>query len=207
MFLLLGLLVSASRLAFVAGSGLALALFLALFARPVVAAICLAPFRFSLRENLYVGWVGLRGAVPIVLATYPVLMGAPAARQIFDLVFFIVVANAIIPGATVRQVTRWLGLESPEQPQPKAVLEVNSLETTLKGELMSFYIDPAVAVTGVSVADLPFPEGAAATLIVRDDELIAPTPTTVVEPGDHIYVVCRPEDVPLVQLMFGRPEA
>ena len=84
MFLLLGLLVFPSRLVPVAGVGLAVALVLAFVARPLVVALCLAPFRFPLTEIAYVGWVGLRGAVPIVLATIPVMSGAPGARVLFD---------------------------------------------------------------------------------------------------------------------------
>ena len=72
---------------------------------------------------------------------------------------------------------------------------------------MSFYIDPVLAVTGVALHELPFPEGAAAALIVRGQELIAPKGHTVLEAGDHIYVFARPEDKPFIQLMFGRPES
>jgi cell volume regulation protein A len=71
---------------------------------------------------------------------------------------------------------------------------------------MSFYIDEALAVAGLPLEDLPFPEGAAATLIIRGQELIPPKGSTVLEPGDHVYVFSRPEDRPLIQLMFGRPE-
>jgi potassium/hydrogen antiporter len=205
MFLVLGLLVFPSRLADVAWVGLALALFLAVIARPAVVALCLLPFGFRARETALIGWAGLRGAVPIILATFPVLAGAPGANRIFDVVFFIVVANAIIPGGTVPWVTRRLGLESPEPPAPLAVLEIESVQP-LEGRLSSFYIDEALAVAGVSLADLPFPEGAAATMIVRGSEIIAPKGNTVLEPGDHVYVLMRPEDEATILLMFGRPE-
>ncbi|MEO7084864.1 MAG: potassium/proton antiporter [Gemmatimonadaceae bacterium] len=112
MFLLLGLLVFPSRLLAVAETGLALALLLAFVARPLVVAICLAPFRYPPREIAYVGWVGLRGAVPIILATIPVMSGAPGARSLFDVVFFVVVVGSILPGSTVPWVTRKLGLLS-----------------------------------------------------------------------------------------------
>ena len=206
MFLVLGLLVFPSRLAEVAWVGLALALFLAIIARPVVVALCLLPFGFKVKEIALVGWAGLRGAVPIILATFPVLAGAPGAGRIFDVVFFIVVANAIVPGGTVPWVTRRLGLESSEPPAPMAVLEIESVQP-LRGRLASFYIDEALAVAGVSLADLPFPEGAAATMIVRGTEIIAPKGGTILEPGDHVYVLMRPEDEPTIMLMFGRPES
>jgi cell volume regulation protein A len=206
MFLVLGLLVTPSRLLNVAWLGLALALFLSLVARPLVVTLCLLPFRYPAKEIAYIGWVGLRGAVPIILGTFPVLAGAPGAMFIFDMVFFIVVVNAFIPGATLPWVTRRMGLEVAEPPSPKAVLEIESMQP-LNGELMSFYVDPALAVTGVKLQELPFPEGAAAALIVRGQELVAPKGQTVLQAGDHIYVFSRREDKPFIQLMFGRPES
>jgi cell volume regulation protein A len=106
MYLLLGLLVVPSRLPEVAVPAVALGLLLALVARPVAVALCLAPFRFAPRVVAYLGWVGLRGATPIILATFPVLVQAPGAERIFHVVFFVVVANALVPGATVRAATR-----------------------------------------------------------------------------------------------------
>jgi cell volume regulation protein A len=205
MFLMLGLLVFPSRLIEVAPIGLALALFLAVVARPVVVAACLLPFRYRSREVGYIGWVGLRGAVPIILATFPVLAGAPGGERLFTLVFFIVVVNAIVPGATVAWVTRKLHLESDEPPAPAAVLEIESRQP-LEGALLSYYVDEALAVTGVPLADLPFPEGAAVTMIVRGHTLIAPKGTTVLEPGDHVYIVAGTADLALIHLMFGRAE-
>ncbi|HJU65879.1 MAG TPA: cation:proton antiporter, partial [Gemmatimonadaceae bacterium] len=205
MFLVLGLLVFPSRLAEVAPLGLGLALFLAIIARPAVVALCLAPFRYPMKEVLYIGWVGLRGAVPIILATFPVLAGAPGAERIFDIVFFVVVANAFIPGSTVAWVTRRFGLESRDPPAPKAVIEIESMQP-LNGELLSFYIDHALAVAGVALSDLPFPDGTVVTMLVRGHDLVAPRGATVLEPGDHIYVFTRPEDRPFIQLLFGRPE-
>ncbi|HEU4642636.1 MAG TPA: potassium/proton antiporter [Gemmatimonadaceae bacterium] len=205
MFLVLGLLVYPSRLIQVAGVGLLLALFLCLIARPLVVALCLVPFRYSSREIAYVGWVGLRGAVPIILAIYPVLAHAPGATRVFDIVFFIVVVNAIVPGITVPWVTRRLGLEADEPPSPPAVMEIESRQP-LSGALLSFHIDEALAVTGVPLSELPFPEGAAATIVIRGRELLAPKGHTTLEAGDHVYIVTRPEDEPFIRLMFGRPE-
>jgi cell volume regulation protein A len=205
MFLILGLLVYPSRLLSVAGVGLAIAVLLVFVVRPLVVALCLLPFRYPGKEVLYIGWVGLRGAVPIVLATFPVLAGAPGAGRLFDLVFFIVVACALVPGATVAWVTQKLGLQTKEPPAPQAVLAIESRQP-LQGELMSFYIDEALVVAGVPLEDLEFPEGAAVTLIVRKDRLVPPKRSTVLEPGDHVHVIARPEDKPFIQLMFGRPE-
>lgn len=205
MFLVLGLLAFPSRLAHVGWAGLVLALFLAVVARPLVVALCLLPFRYTRRDIVYVGWVGLRGAVPIILATFPVLAGAPGAERIFDVVFFIVVVNALVPGATVPWVTRRLGLESSDPPRPQAVLEIESRQQ-LTGELLSFYVDDSLAVTGVPLAELPFPESAAVTLLVRGDSLIAPKGDTALAAGDHVYVFSKPEDRPFILLLFGRPE-
>jgi cell volume regulation protein A len=206
MFLLLGLLVFPSRLGEMAGLGLGIALLLAILIRPLVVALCLAPFRYSPREIAFIGWVGLRGAVPIVLATYPVLVGAPGADRIFHLVFFIVVVGAIIPGGTVAAATRRLALGSPQPPAPHALLAIES-RVPLEGDLMSFYIDDALVVCGLRLDELDFPEGASVALIVRGDRLVAPKGTTRLEPGDHVYVVAQEEDRPFIQLTFGRPEA
>ncbi len=206
MFLILGLLVFPSGLVEVAGPGVGLALLLAFVARPLVVALCLAPFGYPRVETLYIGWVGLRGAVPIVLATYPVLVGAPGAERIFHLVFFIVVVNALVPGGTVAWVTRRLGLQKAELPAPHAVLAIES-RLPLEGELLSFYIDEALVVAGIALEELDFPEGSSVMLIVRGNRLVAPKGSATLEPGDHVYVVTQAEDRGLMQLMFGRPEA
>jgi cell volume regulation protein A len=206
MFLVMGLLVFPSRLVQVAPVGLLIAAFLTLVARPVVVWLCLLPFRYAAREVAYVCWVGLRGAVPIILGSFPVLAGAPGGERIFDIVFFVVVVSAFVPGATVPWLARRLGLRSTEPPAPQAVLEIESARP-LKGELASFYIDDALAVTGARLADLPFPEGTSVTLIVRDGELLAPRGDTVLQPGDHAYIFSRAEEKSLIQLMFGRPES
>jgi potassium/hydrogen antiporter len=205
MFFLLGLLVTPSRLLPVAALGLGLSLFLIVFARPIVVAFCLAPFAYTKRDVVFVGWAGLRGAVPIVLATFPVLAGAPGAERIFNLVFFIVVVSALLQGGTVRRLTRLLNLESTEGPRPPAVLEIESAQP-LRGELLSFYIDPALGMEGETISNLPFPPGSAATLIVRGQELIAPKGNTVLHAGDHVYVLTPPEERAFIELMFGRPE-
>lgn len=203
MFLMLGLLVFPSRLLAVAPTGLALGLFLAFAARPVVVVLCLLPFRYGWRESLYVGWVGLRGAVPIILATMPVMAGVPAAEPIFHLVFFIVVVTAVVPGGTVGWVTRRLGLAADEPAPPAAVLEINSLQP-LAGDIVGFTIAEPTAACGATIAQLPFPPGANVMLLIRGEELIAPRGTTLLEPGDHLFVFCKPEDRAFIDLVFGR---
>jgi cell volume regulation protein A len=205
MSLVFGLLVFPKQLPSVAVTGLLLAFVLVFIARPTVAALILLPFRFAKKEIGYVGWIGLRGAVPIVLSIYPVLSQAPGAHEIFNVVFFIVVVNAILPGSTVPWATRAFGMEVDEPPRPHAVLELESM-VPLRGELMTFYVDEALAVAGAPLADLPFPDGAAAALIIRGEEMIPPKGSTVLMPGDYIYLFARPEDRQFILLMFGRPE-
>ena len=205
MFLLLGLLVNPRDLVPVATIGLILGLLLAFVARPLVVALCLWPLGFARREVGYIGWVGLRGAVPIILATVPVLAGAPGARGIFNIVFFIVVVNAFIPGATVPWLTRWLRLERAGGGTESPVLALNSREP-LEGLLLSFHVDAALAVAGLTVTDIGLPEGSAVILVVRGRALLPPAAGLALEPGDHVYIVCRPDDQPLVQLLFGRPD-
>jgi potassium/hydrogen antiporter len=205
MFLMLGLLAYPSQLLDVLPEGILLGLFLAFVARPAVVFPLLLPFRYPLREMTYVSWVGLRGAVPIILASYPVLSAAPGAQGIFNLVLLMVVVNALVPGGTVPWVTRWLGMESGEPPAPPAVLEMTTMQP-VRGEIMSFHVSPALAVSNATLTDLPFPEGAAVMLIVRGDELVPPRGNTELLPGDHVHVFCRPEDRDFLMLMFGRPE-
>jgi cell volume regulation protein A len=207
MFLVLGLLVFPSRLAAVAGIGVAVAAALVLVARPVAVLLCMLPFRraYTIGEVAFVSWAGLRGAVPIVLGTFPVMAGVPGSERLFDLVFFVVVLNSILPGATLRWVARRLGLESGEAPPPRAVLEITASHR-LDRDVLSFHVAPASAVAGAALRDLPLPPGALVMLMVRGKELVAPRGGTVLLPGDHVYVLCRPEEQALVQLMFGQQE-
>lgn len=119
MFLTLGLLVFPSQLPAVAAPGLAVTAILMLVARPLSVFICLAPFRrFDWRAKLFVSWAGLRGAVPIVLATFPIVAGVPGAQTIFNIVFFVVLVSSVIQGPTLGWLTKRLGLEA-EEPRPE----------------------------------------------------------------------------------------
>jgi len=205
MFLMLGLLSTPHELVKLAVPGLTVGLALALVARPLIAVVLLTPFRFPLRESLYVGWVGLRGAVPIVLATIPVLAQAPGSKVLFDLVFFIVVVNAIVPGATVGWMTRKLKLMSDAPPPPSAVLEINSTHS-LEGELVSYYLRPESASAGATISEVPLPDSAVIALIVRGTRLVSPKGSTVLEPGDHVYLFCQAAELPLIDLLLGQRE-
>lgn len=205
MFLMLGFLVFPSRILSVALPGVLLALFLACVARPVAVAVCLLPFRYPAREVGYIGWVGLRGAVPIILATYPVLSGVAEAARVFDIVFFLVVVNSLVPGATIRKVTKWLKLDAPPVVVPRATLEITSMGP-IEGDLLSFHVHSSVLACDMAVRDLGLPEGASIALIVRGAQLVAARGSTVLRAGDQVHLLCRHDDRALVTLLFGRPE-
>lgn len=205
MFLVLGLLVFPSRVAGAAGPGLFLAAALTLVARPVAVAACVLPFGYTLRDAAFVAIVGLRGAVPIVLATIPVMAGVPGARHIFDVVFFVVIVNTLLPGAVVPLIARRLHVTATTPPEPAATVVIES-GTPVRGGLRSYFVDEALSVCGAALADIPFPEGAAITMIVRGSQLLVAEGSSVLRPGDHVYVLARPEVEPMVQLLFGRPE-
>ena len=202
MFLMLGLLVFPSQLGDVAWQGLAVGLFLATIARPLATALCLLPLKFEPKEVAYIGWAGLRGAVPIILATFPLLAGVERADRLFNLVFFVVVVSSVIPGATLRVVTRKLGMLVPRRPAPPAVLEVNAAKH-LEGELVPFYVDETVAVAGAKLSELDFPAGSSVLLVVRGETMLAARGNTRLQPGDHAFVFCSPDDRPLIELLFG----
>jgi cell volume regulation protein A len=202
MFLMLGLLVFPSRLAEIAMVGLGIALALAFIARPLVVALCLAPFRLPVREVGYVGWVGLRGAVPIVLATIPVMSGVPDSRELFDLVFFIVVIGSFLPGSTVPWVSRRLGvLAQVMNPTMESPIIVEQPQGDM--QLRMFRIEPTVAVFGAAVGEIPLPAGCAITVIDRGGTVLAPRRAIVLEDADSVYVLYKQEDAQLVELMFG----
>lgn len=204
MFLMLGLLAYPSRLTPVAGIGLLLGLVLAFVARPLVVAACLWPFGGSKREIGYIGWVGLRGAVPIILATFPVMESLPEGDRVFHIVFFIVVCSALVPGASIVPLARRLGLNQPGGPDPVAAIELNSLQH-LSGDIHAYLITPAVIACDATLAEISFPPGASAILVMRGQELLAARGQTRLLDGDHVYVFCKPEDEPLIGLILGEP--
>jgi cell volume regulation protein A len=205
MFVVLGLLSFPSRVLAIAPKGLVLAAMLAFVARPLAVAVCLVPFRFRLAEILLIGWVGLRGAVPIVLATMPVLARVDGGERIFDAVFFVVLGSALVQGSTARTVAERLHLAARSPPAQEALVEIEATRV-LDEEVLSFFISPVSAVCGARIADIPFPGRSAAMLVVRKADLIAPRGDTVLRDGDHVFVFCGPDDVAMVSLLFGRPE-
>jgi cell volume regulation protein A len=202
MFVLLGLLVFPSRLLPTLGMGLALALALAFVARPLAVLLVLAPFRPPWRETIFVSWVGLRGAVPIVLATYPVLRGVPSGDELFHLVFFAVVVNALVPGATVGLAARWLGIARAAAPPPAVSVELVSLRE-FPGEFVWYVVHPVSAVAGACVRDLSLPETCLAVMIVRGESVLVPRGDTLLEPGDQVCMFVTADARGLADLLFG----
>lgn len=204
MFLMLGLLVTPSDLVPVAKIGILLGLILAAVARPLVVALCMLPFGGPKKEMGFTAWVGLRGAVPIILATFPTMAGLPEGGRVFHIVFFIVVFSALVPGASILPLARRLRLEQTGGPDPAAALELNSLKQ-LDGDILVYRIRPSVIACDATLAEISFPPGASVILVMRGDQLLAARGPTKLLDGDHVYVFCKPQDEPLMGLIFGEP--
>ncbi|HNP72802.1 MAG TPA: potassium/proton antiporter [Kouleothrix sp.] len=187
MFLTLGLLVFPSRLLPVAGSGLLAAAFLIVLARPLSVILALAPFRMRLREMLMVSWVGLRGAVPIVLATFPLLAGLPHADLIFNMVFFIVVTSVLLQGTSIPLVGRLLGVGSP--PVAPRATRLFVPRVTVRSHVAEFEIDARSRFRGATVLDLGLPPGALVVAINRGSDRIVPGGGTVLRAGDQLLIL------------------
>lgn len=188
MFLTLGLLVFPSRLLTIVGHGLLLSIFLIFIARPIGVLISLLPIRIGLREKAMVGWVGLRGAVPIVLATFPLLSNVPAASTIFDLVFFIVLTSVIVQGTTIPVVARWLGVHEPVRLRPRPPIEFEPTDG-ISGNLVEIEVPVYSDAVGKQIVDLGLPPGALFVLIGRGASFVVPGGSTVLEAGDNILLL------------------
>lgn len=202
MFVVLGLLSFPSRLIDVAPEGLLIALVLILVARPIAVFLALAPFRFELREMTFLSWVGLKGAVPITLATFPLLLGLPVGPLLFNVVFFVVLVSALTQGVTLPVFARKLGLQLPAQPEPAVTLEITSLQH-VDGDIVEYTVGEATRAAGRRVRDLALPDGVVIALISRGEEMIPPRGSTSIQAEDHVFVVLRPGVRPLVDRIFS----
>lgn len=189
MFLILGLLVFPSRLPAVAGSALLFTAFMILVARPLSVLLTLLPLRLGLPDKAFLAWGGLRGAAPIVLATFPALAGIPQAETIFDFVFFVVLASVLIQGTTSRLAARVLGVEAPPSP---AVLAEDTHKEMLAGQLREVILPPTSGALGRSLVELALPSGFLVVLIYRAGESLVPNGDTVLQGGDHLLVLAEP---------------
>ncbi len=203
MFLLIGLVIAPGRLARAAPDGIALGLLLALVARPLATLLCLLPARYPPREALLVGAAGLRGAVPVVLASFPLLAGVPGAQRAIDVVLVVSLVSAFVPGATLPWITRRLGGLAKGPPEEPPALEI-AVGHPLDGDLLSFTVHAASAVAGAAIGDLSLPEHATVVLVLRGGTLLGARSETVLRPGDHVTVSCRPDERDLVLLLFGQ---
>ena len=205
MFLLLGLLVFPSQLLDVAWSALAVAAVLVFVARPLATLASLAWFRVPLRHQGVVAWVGLRGATPIVLATFPLLEGVEQAALIFDVVFFVVVVSVLVQGTTVTPVARLFGSLRPAPPEPDRLLEAGRPlpdGTTLRDVV----VPRGSAVDDRALVEAGLPREALVVLIQRGAQQLVPTGSTHLQAGDRLLVLA--DDNALAALRDRlRPEA
>ena len=192
MFLALGLLVFPSRLDDVWFEGTALALLLVFIARPLSAALATAFDRFSPGERLVVGWAGLRGAVPVVLATFPVIEGIPHSREFFNIVFFAVVISTLLQGTTVEWLARKLGVTTTEPALPRPLVETGTVRR-LGAEIVEYPVGPDDAIVGQLVRELGLPRDALLSVIVRGEEALLPRGSTRIEAADRLHVLVREE--------------
>jgi len=198
MFLTLGLLVFPSRIIPVMGAGIACSFFLMLIARPVGVLISLLFAQLQWREKILVSWVGLRGAVPIVLATFPLLAGIPEAESIFHVVFFIVLTSALLQAWSISTVARLLGLQAPferKQRYPIEYAPVEGDDTSLEDLVIPFN----AAVAGRPLVELGLPRDALIVLVSRNGIFFVPGGGTVLEEGDIVQVLVSGKALPEVR--------
>jgi cell volume regulation protein A len=187
MFVLLGLLVNPRELGDDILPALVIGLVLTMVARPLSVFACLSPFRVPWRQQTLMSWAGLRGAVPIILATIPMVGGVEGSRRIFNIVFVLVVVYTLIQGPTLPWLARKLRLGDDNEAADLGI-ESAPLER-LRGHLLSLTVDRDSRMHGVEVSELRLPEGASVTLVVRGGDSFVPSPTTVLQRGDELLVV------------------
>lgn len=187
MFVLLGLLVTPHDLLDDTWPAIVIGLVLTVVARPLEVILSLLPFRVPWPEKALLSWAGLRGAVPIILATIPMVNGVEDSQRIFNIVFVLVVVYTLIQGPTLPWLARKLRLGDSSEAADLGI-ESAPLER-LQGHLLSVAIPGESRMHGVEVAELRLPTGSAVTLVVRDGESFVPLPTTVLRRGDELLVV------------------
>lgn len=193
LFLTLGLLVFPSQVFPYMGIGLLISLFLIIVARPVSVFLSLVFFKMKLRRRFYISWVGLRGAVPIVFATYPLLAGIDKANMIFNIVFFISVTSVLIQGTTLSIVAKWLNVALPEK--AKKITELDQLVLDLpKSSLQEFEILSDFHAVNKRIVDLNFPKSAFIVMIKRNREYIRPGGSTELEAKDILMVLADSQE-------------
>jgi len=197
MFLLLGLLAWPQRIPQNALAALAVAATLMLVARPAAVFACLAPFRFSLREKMFVSWVGLRGAVGIFLASIPLLVGLPNAHIFFDVAFVVVLTSLLIQGWTISAAARALQVALPRSdPAPRRV------ELDLPGQLEQELVGYAVGQNSPYLRRRLAPSWAKLNLVIRQERILTPEEAGDVREGDYVYFLAPPEKAQMLDRFF-----
>lgn len=206
LFLTLGLLVFPSEIVPYLGIGMLISLFLIFVARPVGVFLSLVFFKMKLRRRFYISWVGLRGAVPIVFATYPLLAGIEKAHMIFNIVFFISVTSVLIQGTTLSLVAKWLHVALPEK--AKKITEMDKFILELpKSSLQEFEIIPGLHAVNKRIVDLNFPKSIFIVMIKRNGAYIRPGGSTELEAKDVLMVLAdRREDFEKVSACLHKPD-
>lgn len=194
MFLMLGLLVTPSALLGNALGALAVGLVLIFVARPVAVALCLAPFRFAWREQAFVAWVGLRGAVPIILALFPWLAGIENWQVFFNLAFFVVLVSLLLQGWTVAPLARWLKLEVPSRSGRMQRVELG-MPGQEEFELVGYRIEDDSPIVDGAPGHVDWPGETRPVVTIRDGRVLRADQLEALQTGDQIYLLARPLDL------------
>jgi cell volume regulation protein A len=192
MFFALGLLVFPHQFGDIAVEGTTLALILVFVARPLATFLVALPERFTVSESVVLGWGGLRGAVPVVLATFPVIHHVPHSLEFFNIVFFAVLLSTLLQGATFEPLARRLGLTTGEPALPRPLAETGTIRR-LGAEVVEYPVAASDAIAGRMVRELGLPRDALLNVIVRGDQAIPPRGSTRIEDGDRLHVLVRQE--------------
>jgi len=203
MFVTLGLLVFPSHILPVIGIGLLTSIFLMLVARPASVFISLAFSNLGWKERTFTSWVGLRGAVPVVLATFPLLAGLPDAALIFNVVFFIVLTSALLQGWSTPVAARLLRLEAPHEPKRRYPIEFAPLEG-VDTELVDLIVPYNSTVAGKSIIELDLPQDSLIVLVGRNESFIVPSGGTILQESDTALVLVNKNNLPAVRAIFEK---
>jgi cell volume regulation protein A len=201
MFIILGLLATPTRVKGVAIPALFTAAVLILVARPIAVALALAPFRFPWREKTYLAWVGLRGSVPMVLATYPLIAGLKHAQLFFDVAFFIVLVSLIVQGWTVAPVARLLGLQMPRTSARILRTDVD-LPGTQGFEIVSYRVSNSSALIGRKPKTLPLADVSRIVSVTRNGRLLPYKEWGGLQAGDYVSLLAAKTELPTLDAVF-----
>ncbi len=193
LFLTLGLLVFPSQILPVINIGLIISVFLMLVARPVSVFLSLAFFKMHNRYRWLISWVGLRGAVPIVFATYPLLAGVEKSQMIFNIVFFISLTSVLIQGTTLPKIAKWLHVALPAKVKPKSPVD-ELLSNDIKTEYAEITVSKNSPIIGKRIIDLNFPQKSLVVLIKRNGTFISPTGKTIIKENDVLMVLSEDKE-------------